>query len=348
MHRVLRLWAILFPVFVLADQATALAGFRHLDLTFERFVALAVVPLVQAMTLAALRAARPRGGTPSVPAVGSRGRRLVVALVVADLVLLELAWAPIGLLARVDRFALLRLLVAVQALAGALAAATLALDRRLVRRQRVWLLPVGAVLAGTGASGLVDWVSALAALLRSALPEQVVRLLFVALPFVVGVVALAALRGAWEGRHLLAARLLDWALAGAVGLALVVALNRFWHPALPLFWSRVADSLGLVIVGALLVGFVVVWREREREPLASGEPPSSSPPAAAAWSWPALAGALVGSYVVARLGASLLVTGSLRSSVEGAVLAVAVPACELAALRAACAWRRRRRAEAQE
>lgn len=351
MHRVLRLWAILFPSFLVADQFTAVVGFRHFDLTFERFVAVVVVPLVQAVALVLLLEGARRSTRRQPRAVSSPfGRRLTAAFLVVDLLLLELAWLPVDALDGIDRFALLRLLVAAQALAGALVALRLALSGAMGRGQRVGLLIVAVVLSGAGISGLADWLSPLAALLGFALPEPVVRMLFVALPYAAAVASLAALRGAWQGRSPLAGRLLDWALSGAVGLALVVVLNLFWHPALPEFWRRVADSLALVAVGAVLVALVVVWRDGQEVPSVAGKPAPALSPACGVGggrSWVAVAGLLVGSYLVARLATSLLVTGWLRFGLEAAVLAVVVPACQLGLLGAVGLYRRRRR-EAEE
>lgn len=256
MRRFLRLWAALACAYALAAPLSAYLLLHFVDLTYEAFAAALLVPVAQALVLAA----RERSG-PLLPS-GRPPLLAVAPLLLAAAVAAEALRRPLdprwGLLAPGTAAALLPRLLALLAGAALLAAAF-----RLRARRAAPALLAGLLLL-LGLDALVPWLGRLpGALLPKPGPFVSGLAVYGALLVLLFVAALAAQRSL-EAERAWAARLLGASLAFLFAAVHGASLELFLRPWLTgAFTVLVPAALHLSAALAAGAGLAALARPRE-------------------------------------------------------------------------------------
>lgn len=245
MRKLLGLTLILGIVQAVAGAAVSLWILRKVDLRFQAFLALAVIPLFQAVILLWVR--RDAACRPMLEALRSLRRPGVLTLFVADVALLAVALMLSPELAR-----------GIFAAHALIAAIALLMAMRFVPGPRQWLVALAAVgLAAYGVSFLANWVALVPSLVHDG--RTIVRWSTAYIPlFVIAVLVMLAASWALERRVTRAAGWLDIGTALFVVAAIVVGSNIFFHPSLTPAWRVVHRVLAYTTVTSMLLGAVTV------------------------------------------------------------------------------------------
>lgn len=256
MRRFLRLWAALACAYALAAPLSSFLLLRFVDLTYEAFAAALLVPVAQALVLAA----RERSGPllpPGRPPLLALAPLLLAAAVAAEAFRrpLDPRW---GLLAPGTAAALLPRLLALLAGAALLAAAF-----RLRARRAAPALLAGLLLL-LGIDAVVPWLGRLPGALLPKPGSFVSGLAVYGALLVLLFVAALAAQGSLEAERPWAARLLGASLAFLFAAVLGASLQLFLRPWLSGAWTvLVPAALHLSTALAAGAGLAALARPRE-------------------------------------------------------------------------------------
>lgn len=263
MKRFLRLWLVLCPALVIATVAISVAGFRHVDLTFDYFVQLTVVPVIQAAVLAG--AGRGSGAVQMIGTIGAIARHpLVVPVLAMDAALLSSGWIlrthPLwGLsgFASVHTTWIGTKAIGASAflLYGARRAAT-SPQRRPARRIALVAGFAACVLA-LGVNAFWPWIERVPTLLLDGRPLLVRWLVAYGVLFTAWLAAALAAADALRASRPHAAWLLEAAVGAAFASAIVLVLSGYQRQYPAGVWLAAARTGASLSASFLLMGGIV-------------------------------------------------------------------------------------------
>ena len=281
--RSLAVWGLLAVAFATGRHAASFLLFRHLDVTFEAFAQILLVPAAQAGAFAFLAPRRDRPGLPS-PA----REPWAAGLLVADLLLVgasfvwprleALSARPLGELP----VSLLSLAVAVKSVA---AIAWLARDmgRRRARDgeerpKRPFLERAGSLLlaagcAGYGLDAATGWILKAPARLFPQLLAPVQWLVTIPALFAVSMTLLLRLAATGRAARTGARAPLGWAAGLGIASATVVVLSLYQRPFLVAPWAQLVHGASYLAFSSLFLA-VRAWSRPARpgvSPVPEGE-----------------------------------------------------------------------------
>ncbi|GEM_PF-3547473 len=262
-----------WPILALA-YATVMVGYdliknNHLDLTFASYVQTIVVPTLQAVSLACLSAGSWKSWVRDLLGVFSRQRFLIV-VTIADIVVLWLA-AGRGVDYEAGSFpvgGLPAYYIGVKALTAGFLTLVCAWRHPVDRLERSLIALLGIGLVGHGWDRVFRWVAPLPAILFPDWPLLFQWILFYGPLFVAIVLLVTRVSDSWSSNHAGAADWLRVALGFLLFGTLVVALDIYNRPVLPLFWAKVVWIAGFLCVSAI---WIAVWDFSDTSPAVSAD-----------------------------------------------------------------------------
>ena len=264
-RRFLSFWLVLGIAHLLARVALSLLVFRLLDLRFEYYSQLVVVPALQALALCAALPSRQRVSRWAAWTAAFR-EPLVAVFLAGNVVALALAWVLRG-----HPWFLPAALGAAEGLAAGILLIVLAVRRRFSAGERAWLLLAGVAAIAYASDFAVGWIAAFPDLVLAG-KRRFVRWLIVYPPlFVLAIVLLLKLEGVFRRRWPAPAQVLDAAPAFAVAGGAVVFLSFYWRPYLVEPWSSVVRTVSALAMACLFTSVLLLVRSRPLETSAGPE-----------------------------------------------------------------------------
>jgi hypothetical protein len=261
MKRFLLLWVLLTVVLGATAVAISLVFFHHVDLRYEAFLELLLIPAFQ---VAILMWARNEWSPAGIATAARESCRhpLIFSLVLADLAILALAWALwdrplVGIAAQPG---LLPSWTAIKIAAAGVILAALAFSPLHSTNQRAWLGLTAALALALSLATWVSWLRLLPALLPGKLPTVLRWLAAYGTMYLLTMAAMLGTGSILSRRSRLAVFPLNAAAGFGFVVALVVAANIFLRPFIPEPWASVTRTcLSLAATGTLastLLAFV--------------------------------------------------------------------------------------------
>jgi len=260
MNRILRIWVLLFIANLAARPAISYLGFYHVDVRYEAFVQLVVLPIVQTLVLAAFVGAITWRSLFS-PLARLRQDPVLSLFVIVDGILLLISLMP-GLPDWMR-------LTAPQGLGGfygalkAIAAGALAVAacfRIEKASQRRWLMVFGVSLCAYGLDYFIGWLSPLSALFFPGWPVLFQWMFFYGPIFAIAMVLAGQVESIWAARCPDAGFILRYAAALASLATVVVALAYFNRSFIPYPWDTVVKILSFLSLTALVLAPLLAVR----------------------------------------------------------------------------------------
>jgi hypothetical protein len=259
MARFLILWVVLGVAQLATRVGVSRFYFHVLDLRFEVFFDLVVVPAFQALLVCAALPLR-RPVTRWAAWIVAAREPLVALFLVADILVLVFAWALAG-----HPWFLPASLAAAQALAAGVLLIVLALGRRFSGGERAWLLLAGIAALAYAMDFGVGWIAALPGYVF-ARKSRFLRSLLVYPPlFLLAIVFLLKVEAIFRSRWPAPAQVLDSAPAFAVATGTVAVLNFYWRPFLVEPWTSVARTGAFLAVASLFASLLLMLRSKPLE-----------------------------------------------------------------------------------
>jgi hypothetical protein len=245
MRRLIAIALLLAVVQLVVGAAVGAGLFRKVDLRFNAFLALALIPAFQAGVF--MWVTRDPAARTMAAAFAVFGNRLAVAIVLADLLILALTLilAP----------GMFRLVSGAHALAGAAALFFTAMRRGNQARNRTWVVLTATGLLLYGVSGFWNWLALLPDLFGDS--AKVLRWAAAYGPlFIIALAVLLLTARALEPRSLPAAGWMEIAVALLLVGAIVIVSNIFLHPFLTRPWRIVESALAWASVTSMILAAV--------------------------------------------------------------------------------------------
>ena len=262
MSRFLALWLVLALANLVVSALLSLVGFHHVDLRYEAFFQLLVVPTAQATVLTWVRT---RWGLIGLASALGATARIPLAAVIAlvEAAVLTAGWAMrahhvIGL---AGGGRLQPLWMAAQALAAGVLVGVCALQRSWGRGARGRLLAFATTAVACGLEPVFHPMRLLTLPLEGRVPTVLQWLTVYGGIFVVVLVATLVAAATVQHREPLAAFHLEAAAAFGFVVALVTLLGYFLHPFLLEPWGSVARTGLSLAATAALLGAVLLARK---------------------------------------------------------------------------------------
>ncbi len=269
MKRIIALWFILFVTNLLAPPAINYFIFFHVDVRYEAYVQLVVVPLAEVLVLAAALGLITRSVLIPLKAIG-KPTATGLFLLVDGLVLLLTLMPGLPEWIRLDQptgFA--DYYIGGKAVAGGILVVWGSFHRQWTDWDRRWLMLIGVVLCAHGIDYFMPWLAALSRPFVANWALLVGWLLFYGPLFGVVILLLARLETIWNRHSAEAGFMVRYAAMFAVVGATIVALNVFNRPYLLEPWASVAKACAYLTLTAVVAGSLTtaaaMWR-----PLANG------------------------------------------------------------------------------
>ncbi len=270
MKRIIALWFIFFVTNLLARPAINYFVFNHVDVRYESYVQLVVVPLAEALVLAAaLGLITRRSVLIPLKAIGkptSAGLFLLVDGLVLLLTLMPGLPEWIGL-DQPTGFA--NYYIGGKAVAGGILVVWGSFHRGWTDWDRRWLMLIGVVLCAHGIDYFMPWLAALSRPFVANWALLVGWLLFYGPLFGVVILLLTRLETIWNRHSAEAGFMVRYAALFAVVGATIVALNVFNRPYLQEPWASVAKACAYLAVTAVVAGSLTaaaaMWRPLANE-----------------------------------------------------------------------------------
>lgn len=256
MKRLIRLVPVLFMTCFFAQTALTALAFDRIDLRFENFAALLIVPAAQGALLA--WAWRERGATSPREILDALRQRqpLPGILLLLDCAILVSAWLLGGGAASNPATKLPTYYSGVKAVAAGGLLALLARKRPWSGGDKGWLLLFSAGLVGFGVDCLTGWLEPLAVVIMPGWQLLFRWLVFYGLLFAGSLLVLFKTQTAWSRISKPAAATVDWAVAFAMLAAIVVVTAFFNKPYLTAPWSTLVKTCGVLFVTSILLGCI--------------------------------------------------------------------------------------------
>jgi len=252
--RFLIFWLVLGIVQLLVGGGISLFLFRFLDLGFEFFAQLFLVPAFQALLLCA--------ALPDTPLVSRRtawmaawGEPWIAVFLIVDMLVIVLAWGLRG-----HPWFLPRSLAAIQAFAAGLLLVALARGRRFSSRERAWLLAAGVGVLAYSLDFIFGWIAAFPDVILAGKGRLVRWLCFYPALFSMAIFFLFKVEEIFRRRWPAPAQVLDAAPAFAVAGATIVVLNIYWRPYLVEPWASLARTGSFLTVACLFASLLLLLR----------------------------------------------------------------------------------------
>jgi hypothetical protein len=265
MARFLIFWLVLGVAQLATRAAVSRFYFHVLDLRFEVFFQLIVVPAFQALLVCAALPVR-RPVTRRAAWTAAAREPSVAVFLVLDVLVLVLAWALRG-----HPWFLPATLAAAQALAAGVLLIVFALGRRFSGSERAWLLLAGVAALAYAVDFGVGWIAALPGYVFARKSRFLRSLLLYPPLFFLGVVFLLKVEAIFRSRWPAPAQVLDSAPAFAVATGTVAVLNFYWRPFLVEPWTSVARTGAFLAVASLFASLLLLLRSKPSQPAAGPE-----------------------------------------------------------------------------
>ncbi len=270
MKRIIALWFIFFVTNLLARPAINYFIFYHVDVRYEAYVQLVVVPLAEVLVMAAaLGLITRRSVLIPLKAIG-KPTAAGLFLLVDGLVLLLTLMPGLPEWIRLDQptgFA--NYYIGGKAVAGGILVVWGSFHRGWTDWDRRWLMLIGVVLGAHGIDYFMPWLAALSRPFVAHWAQFYGWLFFYGPLFVLVLLLLTRLETIWNRQSAEAGFMVRYAAMFAVAGATIVALNVFNRPYLLEPWASVAKACAYLALTAVVAGSlaatVALWR-----PLANG------------------------------------------------------------------------------
>lgn len=250
-------WPTLAAMYVACMVGYDLLAYNHLDLTFAAYAQAVAVPLLEAIALAAVAVKSWRSWPRAMMAVVSR-QPFLIAVTAADIGVLWLALGrrdPDGP-AAVPADSLPVYYLGIKGLSAGLLTLLRASRDRGRPAERMWTALLGIGLAGYGWDQVFGWMARWPGALFPDHPLLFQWIVFYGPLFLLVVLVLEQASRVWMKSQVGAAIWLRASLALLLLGALIVAIDVYNRPFLPLFWARLAWTSGFLSISAL---WIAVW-----------------------------------------------------------------------------------------
>jgi len=271
--RFLLLWVCLALALTVVTVLVSLLIFHKIDVRYQSFLELALIPTFQAAVVAWLTSTFGFAGI--MRAVRETlGLRLAVLVLALNVAVLVVGWVArtephIGLVGAAGvhlRWA------GVQTLAAAMLV-LVAVPRFRSRKEQAWLWLGAACLLVVGSNAFSPWLHRLEALVPARFPTVLNWTLVYGATLVVVMILVLGVGGVLAHRSDLAGFHVDVAVAAGFFVALVVAASFFLHPYLLEPWASVVRTALSMAAGFMLIGAGLGW-SAVRRPEGSGDRPA--------------------------------------------------------------------------
>lgn len=256
MRQLIKIWLVLFVAHLLSRTAISLIAFQNLDLRFEVFAQVILVPTVQALALWwFVYEVRPQSSVTTLKASVARQPLLAVFLLVDCVVLLlgwfiqSQSWSDFA-----NPRSMPSLYAGAKALAGGLLMIMVTLQRPWTSGERLWCFLFGAGLALYGSDYFFHGLSRMPDLFFPNLPLLWRWILVYGTLFVLAIAALLKIESIWTRRSLASATFLNWAVGFALLSAMIVVLGSYNLPYLLAPWSTLAKNCSFLVLTAIWSG----------------------------------------------------------------------------------------------
>lgn len=263
MKRLIKIWLVLFPAYLFAHVVVTVLGFKSIDLRFEVFAQIILVPSVQSVWLWWAMHQWSDGSWQNLKRELGKRQQLIAALLLVDCAILVPSWLLVGGSTRPGLIPWDKLptyYAGVKGLAAGVASLFLVYKRAWSARERAWLLALAIGLTGYALDCFANWLAPLVETVSqralASLPLLLQWLFLYGFLFVTSVLLLFKIQKIWTGQSALAAAMLDGALAFAWIAALVVVLGFFNRPYLVAPWSTLVKTCGVLFMTAVLIGLL--------------------------------------------------------------------------------------------
>ncbi len=264
MTRLIRIWLVLFAANLFAAATIGILAFEVVDLRFEAFAQVIIIPWAQTLAVWLLFLREPR----TVPLVGALKqvftRQPALALfLAADVIVLAASWGwPPGSAEEIARdWRIAALYVGLKAIiGGSLVLGFLLGSRRWSTRQSAWVAALGLGVVTYGSTCFFDWLRLIPQLVLPSWPLLFRWLVFYGPLFIASLWVLLRVEAIWRSHSPVAARILELVPALALVSATVIVLGIYNNPQIPPFWDQVERSFSLLAVSAL---WAAVWHYRQ-------------------------------------------------------------------------------------
>ncbi|MBI4447064.1 MAG: hypothetical protein HY645_14310 [Acidobacteria bacterium] len=249
MKKLLQYWLLLLGTLVLSQNAILVVGFQSLDLRFEAYAQLLVIPSLQAALLA----------------IATRRSTL------KDLLFLlaqGLSPRPMWLLLFADLFFVifltswLHLYLASKGVAASYLVLRAAWKPEWARRERAWVLLAGIFLAGFSFDYVLHWMEPLAGYFFSSWPLLLQWIFFYGPLFFFSLFVIVRLQKAWSSRSPSSGILLEMAAALAWASMLVVVISYFNKPELVSPWPWLLKLAAAMFLSLAIGAVQQLFRKR--------------------------------------------------------------------------------------
>lgn len=278
MKELIKVYLLLFVVHLAARFAVSFLIFRHVDLRFEIFAQIMIVPVCQAVLLAWLL-----GDISASRWIGSwasalRRRPSVAAFLLVDFALLGAGWwwSGPGWFDLTQAGSIAGRYTGVKVLAASLLVIQAGIAGNWSRGERAAVVLFGMGLGAYGTDYFSSWLEPLPGLLLPAWPALRSKFLVYGALFVTTILLLLKIETIWKRRSAHAGSILSSATAMALLGALVVVVHSFNRQFLLPPWSGVASTCAFLAISAILAAIVSVRAELAAQPVAQGARVDSS------------------------------------------------------------------------
>ncbi|HEY3131202.1 MAG TPA: hypothetical protein VGL91_17225 [Acidobacteriota bacterium] len=261
MRQLIKIWLILFPTLLVSQLAVTLFAFHYIDLRFELFGQLILIPAFQSILLHRVTRRDYGISLKSTLTVLLRRRPLAVILLILDCALLVPSWL-LSYTRPGTQWALSvsAYYTGIKGLVAGVGLFVLACRDNWRRSDRLWLSLLAFGLGGYGLNYFVKWIEALTN------PWFQGWTLFFHLTTLYGILFAASLllmlkvQTVWQRRSAAAALLLDCSMALALLAAMVVILSYFNKPYLEVPWSILVSTCGVLFMSSILLAELELTR----------------------------------------------------------------------------------------